>query len=139
MVTCEICGRALKNKSGLSGHRRWVHPGEMSGQCPDNVSDNVSMESLGHRAAQRADNVRPSAAVASAETRIDGVSLEDLSDAAIALGLKGLGAKVGHIMIDGVPGGILERRSACHSAEGGHIHPAWAGSRPSPWDGAVVE
>jgi len=108
MVRCEICGKVLKNKSGLSGHLRLAHAGEMSGQRQNNVSDNVSMEYLGHCAAQRADIVRPVAAVASApstrsETRIDGVSLKHLSDAAIALGFKGLGAKVDRITVDGVP------------------------------------
>jgi len=82
--------------------------GGVSGQRLDNVSHNVNMESLGHCAAQRADIVRPVAAVASApstrsETRIDGVSLKHLSDAAIALGFKGLGAKVDRITVDGVP------------------------------------
>jgi len=108
MVRCEICGRALKNKSGLSGHLRLAHAGEMSGQRPDNVPDNVNMESLGHCAVQRSDIGRPVAAIAidssaGSEVRLDGVSLNHLSDAAIALGFKGLGAKVDCITVDGVP------------------------------------
>jgi len=108
MVTCEICGRVLKNKSGLSGHRRWVHPGEMSGQRPDTVRYNVNMESLGHCAVQSADIGRPVAGIAphpsaGPEVLYDGVSLKQLSDAAIGLGFKGLGAKVDRITVDGVP------------------------------------
>jgi len=108
MVTCEICGRVLKNKSGLSGHRRWVHPGEMPSQCPDNVSHHVNMESLGHSAVQSADIGRPVAAnalhpSAGPEVLYDGVSVKQLSGAAIALGFKGLEGKVDHITVDGVP------------------------------------
>jgi len=108
MVRCEICGKVLKNKSGLSGHLRLAHVGEMSGQRPNNVPDNVNIESLGHCVAQRLDNVRSVAAVvsdSSAQSRLryDGVSVQQLSDAAIALGFKGLGAKVDLITVDGVP------------------------------------
>jgi len=64
MVRCEVCGKVLKNNSGLSGHLRLAHVGEMSGQRPNNVSDNVSMESLGHRAARCPDIGHPVASVA---------------------------------------------------------------------------
>jgi len=108
MVTCEICGRALKNKSGLSGHLRLVHHGEMSVPRPGAVPHRVNMEYLGPRAARRADDVRAAAAVVSdssakSAVRLDGVSLEYLNDAAIALGLEGLEAKVERIRVDGVP------------------------------------
>jgi len=109
MVRCEICGKVLKNKSGLSGHLRLAHAVAVSGQRSDNVPANVNIEFLGHRVAQCADNVRPVAAVTSAssaqseERLINGVSLEHLSDSAIALGFRGLGAKVDRITVDGVP------------------------------------
>jgi len=108
VVTCEICGRVVKNKSGLSGHLRLAHAGTLFGQRPDNVPDNVNIESLGHCVAQRPDNVCPVAAVVSdssaqSRLRFDGVSVQRLSGAAIALGFKGLGAKVDLITVDGVP------------------------------------
>jgi len=106
MVTCEICGRALKNKSGLSGHLRLAHAGTLSGRRPDHVLDNVDMESLGHRAARGPDVGHPVASVAptlsaawdefageapvGSSLLIDGVPLNYLNQEALALVMKGL-------------------------------------------------
>jgi len=33
-VTCPVCGKNFKNQSGLSGHLRFVHPGELGVSKP---------------------------------------------------------------------------------------------------------
>jgi len=95
MATCELCGKVLKNMSGLSGHRRLVHSVPTSGRRPHVGTDNVNIESLGHRAASRAD-VGPSTATVDTgpeavwDGRIDGVPLEWLTDDALVIAIKGL-------------------------------------------------